>query len=558
MHATATAPLLHQLPDRLYYLRNFQRLLEWIERRYGDLLQPPQLHFIVAFRRLPQPSQALLTRMAMRKSDVFRARTLQYEEIGPLPVAMQPLVAAELVEEAPALGVEELFALLTKPELLRMFRWPRGAAQLPKSALLDMQRSVSTEARTPEGWGAPEQVYRLRAAALCERLRLMYFGNFHQTWSEFVLADMGVFQYETVPFTPQARAFHTAGQIESFHQLYRCRERLHADHPPADVLRDLPAAVAGSAWIEQRRQKLLHRVAQRFESLRQPDRALDIYRTCEHPGSLLRAALILERSDAAAAARDCCLEGLGLAREAAFHPRLQRVLRRLEHKTGGVRPRRAPPRSEVSTLTIAPPAAEERVEDAAAVHLAAAEPDSRVIYVENLLINSLFGLLCWDAVFAPLPGAFFHPYQHGPADLLAPDFHARRREMFDACLDALRSGAHQRIIRERFEQKQGLQSPFVHWGALDADLLDLALHCIPASHLQAWFEWILRDVGANSAGFPDLAQFWPAQQRYRFIEIKGPGDHLQENQRRMLDYAAGRGLPVAVIHVKWAAAATLP
>ncbi|PJI51655.1 nuclease, partial [Methylobacterium radiotolerans] len=58
-------------------------------------------------------------------------------------------------------------------------------------------------------------------------------------------------------------------------------------------------------------------------------------------------------------------------------------------------------------------------------------------YVENALINSLFGLLCWPAVFAPLPGAFFHPFQRGPADLEAPDFHARRQAQFEACLPSL-------------------------------------------------------------------------------------------------------------------------
>ena len=30
---------------------------------------------------------------------------------------------------------------------------------------------------------------------LCERLRLMFFGNLRQDWSEFVLADLGVFKY---------------------------------------------------------------------------------------------------------------------------------------------------------------------------------------------------------------------------------------------------------------------------------------------------------------------------------------------------------------------------
>ena len=48
--------------------------------------------------------------------------------------------------------------------------------------------------------------------------------------------------------------------------------------------------------------------------------------------------------------------------------------------------------------------------------------EAPVFYTENAPINSLFGLLCWPAMFAPLPGAFFHPFQGAPTDLNAPDF----------------------------------------------------------------------------------------------------------------------------------------
>ncbi|HAB09157.1 MAG TPA: hypothetical protein DCE38_11965, partial [Alcanivorax sp.] len=50
---------------------------------------------------------------------------------------------------------------------------------------------------------------------------------------------------------------------------------------------------------------------------------------------------------------------------------------------------------------------------------------------------------------------------------------------------------------------------------------------------------------------PDLIQFWPAQRRYRMVEVKGPGDRLQDNQRRWLDFFIARDLPVAVCQVTW-------
>jgi hypothetical protein len=47
------------------------------------------------------------------------------------------------------------------------------------------------------------------------------------------------------------------------------------------------------------------------------------------------------------------------------------------------------------------------------------------------------------------------------------------------------------------------------------------------------------DIDENRAGSADLVQFWPQQRRYRMIEVKGPGDCLQNNQRRLLEYCLG-------------------
>ena len=91
----------------------------------------------------------------------------------------------------------------------------------------------------------------------------------------------------------------------------------------------------------------------------------------------------------------------------------------------------------------------------------------------------------------------------------------------------------------------------MYWQVLDEGLLELALACIPAQHLARWFERILQDIAANRTGFPDLIQFWPEEKRYRMVEIKGPGDRLQDNQIRLIDFALSHGMPLAVCHVAW-------
>ncbi|MNP86424.1 VRR-NUC domain protein [compost metagenome] len=70
--------------------------------------------------------------------------------------------------------------------------------------------------------------------------------------------------------------------------------------------------------------------------------------------------------------------------------------------------------------------------------------------------------------------------------------------------------------------------------------------------MKACFQRILADIKANRAGMPDLIQFWPQERRYRLIEVKGPGDRLQDNQLRWLEFCARHGIPVEVCYVQWA------
>jgi hypothetical protein len=59
------------------------------------------------------------------------------------------------------------------------------------------------------------------------------------------------------------------------------------------------------------------------------------------------------------------------------------------------------------------------------------------------------------------------------------------------------------------------------------------------------------NIRSNRSGLPDLIQFWPEQRRYRLIEVKGPGDRLQDNQIRWLSFCVGQGIPVCVCRVTW-------
>ncbi|RIX69683.1 VRR-NUC domain-containing protein, partial [Acidovorax cavernicola] len=234
--------------------------------------------------------------------------------------------------------------------------------------------------------------------------------------------------------------------------------------------------------------------------------------------------------------------------------KLRRMLPRLLRNTGQAKARQRAQASPAllqmrADILLDPPAAPLSVEYALRAHWHS--ETHPVFYVENALINSLFGLLCWPAIFAPVQGAFFHPFQSGPADLSAPDFCARRSHEFALCLAQLDTPDYAQTILQRYAEKQGVQSPFVFWGVLTEPLLRLALDCISAAHLKLLFARLMQDVKTNRSGFPDLVRFWPAENRYELVEVKGPGDKLQDNQIRWLQYCSEHGIPVSVCHVQW-------
>jgi hypothetical protein len=542
------------LPNPLYYLENFHQVLEWIRSRYCDLLNAEELAWIERFSGLPQNARALLVRFVMRKGDLFRSGKLLYEEIGCPHEAAHALVVQGWVRDDPPLDTDTLHGLLKKTELLELLK-PHGVTGTSRKAdLLELLRDafpgpVRFSQLHPN---SSERIYRLSedVSNLCDRLRLMFFGNPYQDWTEFVLADLGIYQYEKVRTDETSRGFRVREDVDAYLRLHALRERFDAGESPDVLLSELNASPDTNDWIAGRHAKFLFLIAQHHERAGDLSKALLLYEACSSPGARLRRIRVLEKNDDAHAAFILAQAAYEEPEDDAERQQLERILPRLRRKLGLPKCAPAPAAAiEEWTLALPLPEGDYSVELDVCRHLST--PEAPVFYVENALINSLFGLLCWEAVFHPLPGAFFHPFHVGPVDLHSPDFYDRRRTQFDACFAKLQSDAYKEAIRQRFQEKAGIQSPFVFWGAFDETLLDLALACIPAEHLRHWFMRILYDIKSNRNGFPDLIQFWPGERRYRMIEVKAPGDRLQDNQLRMLDFARKHGMPVSVCYVEW-------
>lgn len=549
-NAISTIPV-----HKYYYLHNFQSALQWIHDRYQDILQPEETAFINGFSELPAMSQALFVRLIMRKGPWFRYSKLVYDEIPDVLAAAQPLLALGWLREDEPLSLEELFGLYAKPELVTVFA-PQGArASMRKSEILALMSAADTAPQYHNEWitDSTERAWKIDIGPLCTRLRLMFFGNLYQTWSEFVLADLGIFNYEAVAFDASCRAFQQGHDVDTYLEINAWRELVNDTPCLEEYLELLKAPVCGNHWLEGRRQKLLYCLGQAYEKQGDLNFAQQVYAASTYPGARHRNIRVLEKLGD-------CTQALELAQRAIENPespdekqKLARMLPRLLRCQGIPAQRRKALSPSIAGLSLhlelLNPEPLLSVELALRHHWHSEH--SPVFYVENSLFNALFGLLFWDALFAPLQGAFFHPFQAGPADFGSADFMQRRHALFEKGLNALVDGSYQHMIQSRFIEKQGLLNLFVFWSHLTQDLLDLALICIPPQHLRLVFSRMLCDLKQHRTGFPDLIRFWPEQQSYEMVEAKAPGDKLQDNQILWLEYFVAHNIPVKVCHVTW-------
>src|SRR3989338_7744988 len=204
MHTATDTPMQSQLDPHFYYLANFRQALTWLEERYADLLNEAEHEFVRQFFAMDTPAQALLVRMIMRKGSHFRLSKLSYAEIGCARQAAAPLLDAGWVRHDAKLSLEELFKLLRKDEVLQHLAGHGSRKSQNKSELLAQLTETCAEPRAFAAWcpGSEGQIVSLTIDALCERLRLMFFGNLRQDSSEFVLI-----RHERVELTPDSRAF---------------------------------------------------------------------------------------------------------------------------------------------------------------------------------------------------------------------------------------------------------------------------------------------------------------------------------------------------------------
>ena len=544
------------LPET-YYLDNVLTLFDHVTRVYADLLEKQQLEFLQGFAALGRDAKMLFIRLQNRSPNWYRADKLAYREIDSIDAAIAELAEQGFLEVNGEIDHPTLLSLYTMPELRAIMTDDSSLKQLKRAeleqALLESDDDVFFEQLRKRD--TLLQVLRADEYLLCQ---MLFFGNLNQSMTDFVLRDLGMYQFESYSIDTEHRPYRSTLEIQQHWMLYQLETLFElSDKTDRSVLTELTAIIPPDieplSPAYRKCQQLRYQVARQLERIGTLSEALEQYRQCSLPPARERIARIHDQQGRPQDALDQCMQ---IIEQPIDEEELQfasmfagRLIKRHGFETQeSIESLAITHQPEIIELPLAP---HDSVEIAVAEYYVSLDDADSCYYVENSIFNGVLGLLIWEAVFAPLPGAFYNPFQYRPADFYEHDFCARRQDLLAQTWTSISSNDDiWRIVSKRWVEKQDLMNPLVNWQSLDLDLIELALERIDYQHWTAIFKRILRDLRNNRSGFPDLVRFPPAG-GYCLIEVKGPGDSLQKNQRRWMQYFHEHGIPHQLARVTW-------
>ncbi len=534
-----------------YYLSNFLSLIDFVHKQYDDILKKEERLFIKKFKKLPKPAAMLYVRLISRSAVLFRLDKLNYPEIK------DPLKAAKTLAREGFLVIdgdfelEDHLRLFTKPDLIDFLKsleaeaktsWPRARAveeveSYYESEFFDWVNNDHTTL-LPLG----EEIVLL--------FRLLFFGNLEQNLSDFILEDIGVLRYEKYRTTKKDRFFENRKVIDETYKLIELQGELYfareaGDEFEVETLMKKVLKVK-SKHLKRKKEKLCRMAGQFFEKQKDFERALFYYKKSSLPPARERAVRVLDKLGEEKKALSFC-EKIGrdpiddsekdfyLMYKEKLKRKLGRDYKKQEREVFYTEELKVPnPKgTKIEPWTLA------QIE----------KSGLKGFYVENYLWTSLYGLIFWDIIFKSKPGAFYNPFQRGPNDLYSEDFYLSRKSEIDKRIKWIGNKDWAVKVLDTYDEKKLTANYLVRWKQVKKSDVKKVLSKVPSEHIKAVMERMSKSLRHHSAGFPDLFTYHPRKKEYCLVEVKGPGDQLQQSQKRWLRYFKEREIPCKVLKV---------
>lgn len=530
-----------------YYLDNFNCLVDFVFDHYSHLLTAEETCFYTQYSSLAENSQRLAIRLLSRTNDYVRVSRIHYDEITPIDQALEQLCQTPIITMATTDNISEWLSVFTRKELQSCLSVTAPTTDIATTLLTTPDLFGETPIDTLLG---AEQVIHIAGKQWFTTYRLLFFGNLYQDLSAFVLRDLGLRTFEQYRTDTSTLPFKSRSQLDAYLTYYTCTELYdEADTLGATALvalyGQLPTINSTDPTLKRRVERFSNKIARQLERHACLDDAAKIYAQINRPPARERLARIEAKLGNELEAFKQCQQIEGAPLDAEEKEFAQQFSAKLAPKLGcEYKPAEKHVPQEIALCL---PASKLPVEFAAALHFA---KSGQCYYVENSLIGGVFGLAIWDILFAPIAGAFFHPFQNAPADFHESDFYHQRSKLFEQRFEEIQSGQLRQIVLSHYHDKFGINNPLVHWGHLNRRLITMAVKKIPVEHWIAYFDYLLKDIRNNRSGLPDLIHF-PDNDDYILLEVKGPGDRLQKNQLRWMKHFKQHGIRHAVVPVQY-------
>ncbi len=528
-------------PD--YYVNYFLKMLNTVEQRYADILPTSDSSFLKNLRQVSTDALRLLIRLYLRKGPLFLANKLNYTEITDIQQALTELEFLELIDIDPIVFAYELTEILPISQSRSYFSL--ADPKIKKTDLIYQLFQNNSQTKQCSEWGVLEPVITPRNYETLRQLQLLYFGNERQSLTEFILEDIGQFKYERYSLSKENRLFTSLTEIQQIIQLNDLAQTFYmmSDEKQWDDLIELadklsnirPEFAAVKKW-----QKLANKLAYRLEQQGHLELALNFYTKNPKPPSRERRIRIYfkqGRFDDALQALNAIASNPLSHEEFAFYRRfINKVNKKLSL------PEIQFKQKIINQNQITIPNNGQPVEVQAINHLGSC------LWWENSLPLGIFGLIHWQIIFADIPKVWHQPFQTAPSDIYDSDFIAARTQQLEK-LNSLTKEVWRKLISDNWHEKYNIKNPFVNWKILD---LEATLTCFDALTKDQWlgiFNHLLSDLRNHRSGFPDL--FQATESNYKFIEIKGPGDKLRDNQIQWLEVFSNLNINCEVCYVNY-------
>ena len=184
----------------------------------------------------------------------------------------------------PERPLDETLPLLNKGELLEL----SCVSGLPKSAAKGdlLNHVLDTTTVNPFEELSVDLVEPLHLDTLVV-MKLLFFGNFHQDMTEFVLHEL-VAPFETYELTMQSHLFESRQMVEAAIELKLLSELAYDAVSSEDCSRESLTAVlellpprSDSAFLARRHDRIVNRVARQLERLSEAELARQAYELAE-------------------------------------------------------------------------------------------------------------------------------------------------------------------------------------------------------------------------------------------------------------------------------------